>query len=341
MKRKVYKKILSLLIVALCVLTLVGCDNKKPNQVVLPDADIVEIYDEEIENAQYYLDALKHLNFREVDLEKEYSLEELTVYLMELFNLQGEALETNYQCPYKNLNKETENIIAYAYANWYLTGINSEDVIYANINTANNFIAELLRLMGYKDYGEEVDFVLGNKIVDDEVEGNRDQSATAIDFAATLGIDFNPNTGNVRGDYLAKLLWDVLNVLCKDGESVKEKLEDMGLFRESQYIEATYLVEGKEIPVVEVEEHHYTSSNSSNSASSSSESSGSSSGGGSSSGSGGGHDSGGSGTGGGTTGGDTGGGDTGGGDTGGGDTGGGSEQVGGGGGENETPAFDF
>ena len=254
------KKLLKLILISLLTISITACGDSD-KKTSLPTTEItLEIVDPEIENVKYYTDALEYLGFQKIDIEKEYSLEELTVYLIELFGKQDEALYANYQSPYKGLNPDTQNVISYAYANWYLTGITSEDLIYVNSNTANNFVAEVLRLLGYKDYGDIKDFTLGSKMLDEEVEDRQDETLTAIDFATDLGLDFNPDTGKVRGDYFAKALWDILSLKNKDNLTVKEMLEDIDMFTEKEYEDATYLAKGEEIPVPEVEEEHTYSS---------------------------------------------------------------------------------
>lgn len=306
MIKNMFKKVLLILLSLLYVVTLVGCESK--TQEVTPDIkeEIVEVVDAEIKDAKYLKDALNYLHFSDVYLQKDYTLEDTTVYLMRLFGLEKEAIKKDYQCPYEGVNKNNEPIIAYAYATWLLTGITSEDLISSNENACNNTMAVLLRLMGYEDRGEEADFI----------------TSEAIEFAKTLDIDFNSESGKVRGDYLVKLLWDSLDKECKDGDTVKDKL---GLFKNSEYEDAKYLAKGEKIPEkpkpVYVKPKPQQNSNVTDVyvGGGSSNDGGSSGGGGSSSG-----------------GGDSG--STGGGGSS--DVGGGGD-AGGGGGENETDVFEF
>ena len=235
MKQNKYKRVSILLLVTCLLLSLTACNSKEEPIVEEPvvEEEVVEIVDDDIKGIDNLIKANEYLHFEKVDKAKYYSLEEVTVYLMNLFSLSQQALDSDYQCPFNSVKKENKPIIAYAYSTWLLSGVTEEDVTDSNSDkTINNTASVLLALMGYKNHTDDKDY----------------DSGTATTFLKTLGIELKSNTGKLRGDYLIKLLNDMLDKTCKDEKTVKDKLMDLNMFTKQEYEDSTYLAKGEAIP---------------------------------------------------------------------------------------------
>ena len=344
MKKRIYCLLSSILVITVCLSSLAGCSKKETVVETTETEETLveeEVVDEKIENADKYVTALGLLGFDEISLEKEYTPEELVVYLMKVFNIADKAISCDFQCPYDNVKDENKPVIAYAYASWLIKDVSTESINASDENTASIFVASLLRFMGYSDRNNE-DFI----------------SSNAIEFAKSLGINYEGNTGKIRGDYLAKMLWNAMYSKCKDGillidMLIKDKIVRNSTFKEAENIfsdnkeksNSSNTNSGKSGNSSSTYSSSNIGSNTNDSGvgtSSSDDYSGGTTGGGDSGGGGGttgggGDSGGGDDSGGGTTGGD----DSGGGDSGGGDDSGGGGDSGGGTGENETEIVDF
>lgn len=261
----------------------------------------------------------------DIDLEKNYTTEELIALVVKLLGKENSAVKNNYQHPYDGVSPEYEPYIGYAYATWLLTGIPANQLNPTEEADDTLFTAILLRALGYKDYGEEADFT-------------PDSMHT---LSKELGLGEEDSPYPVRGDDVAALLWAALNSNPKgDDSTLLEELKDDGVFSSRAVRRAKKVAVGEDPDYVEPSSSS-SSSKREDEPSAASTSGSSSSGGHSGGGSSGGSSSGGGSSGGGSSGGGSSGGGNSGGGNSGGDSGGGNAGGGGAGGENETPSVPF
>lgn len=315
MRKNSISKTLLVLISLLMLLTLVGCtttqepqqqDEQPQEQEPVEQIDEVkEVIDKKVDNIDNLIKAIDYLHLAPINTEKFYSLEEATVYMMIMFGKDKDAIKANYQCPFDNVKEENKPIIAYAFANWYLSKVSDDELTNPeNVDTCNNVAAVLLRFMGYKDSDYDKDFNLGNK----------DATDSAIYYLKSLGVEFNTESGKVRGDYLLSLVWDSLAAKCKNGKTLATKLQKAEMFTKNEYKNAKLLAKGEELPKETKKESTSTSSNETSNTGTSGGNNTPTGGGGGDTPSGGGEDT---------------------------PTGGGDTPSGGGGGDNELPTVDF
>ena len=182
----------------------------------------------QMEGADVLAAALAELGYDDIDLEKNYTNEELIAFMVKVLGKEKQAEKNNYQHPFGDVSDELSPYVGYAYATWLLTNVPNNELGAQEEADDALLTAMLLRALGYKDYGAEPDF----------------SAEDMQELAKQLGISEEDSQYPVRGDDIADKLWTALNTQMNgDDETLMDRLEEEDVFSSRDVRHAREVIE--------------------------------------------------------------------------------------------------
>ena len=186
-------------------------------------------------------------------LDSELTRAQAIILLVRMLGKEKEALNGNWEHPFKDTEEYYDKYVGYAYAKGLTKGV-SENAFDGSFQTNNQMFATFcIRALGYKDKTSEDD------------ENGDFWWADSPKYAEALGITISNDNEFKRSDAV-QTFWDTLskNINGTD-KSMAEKLIEEGVFTKAQYDKAVEISTGKAVPDYKMKETEVEGNNTSSS----------------------------------------------------------------------------